>query len=92
MTYLADNAVDAENLYIVTVFTNMTKGSGTKGKVFIRLMGEFGVGHKHELADNHIVLFHASAEDMFIVAENKNLGRITHITLWVDYSNTTPAW
>ena len=70
----------------------MMKGSGTKAKVSIRLNGEYSTGHKHELSDNHIELFNVSAEDMFIVAEKKNLGRITHITLWVDYSNTTPAW
>ena len=70
----------------------MMKGSGTKAKVSIRLMGEYGIGDKHVLADDHIELFQVSAEDMFIVAERTNLGRITHITLWVDYTDTSPAW
>ena len=92
MTFLADNPVDANHLYIVSVLTDMMKGAGTKAKVSIRLMGEYGVGARHVLADNHIALFQVSAEDLFIVAERKNLGRITHITLWVDYTDTSPAW
>ena len=92
MTYLADNNVEATNLYIVTVLTGMMKGAGTKAKVSIRLTGENGRGAKHVLADNHISLFQVSDEDLFVVAERHNLGRITEVSLWVDYSDTTPAW
>ena len=92
MTYLADNAVGADHMYIVTVLTDMMTGADTKAMVSIRLMGEYGLGDKHVLADDHIELFQISAEDIFIVAERNDLGRITHITLWVDYSNTSPAW
>ena len=92
MTYLADNAVGANHLYIVTVLTDMMKGASTKAVVSLRLMGEFGIGERHVLADDHVTLFQVNADDIFVVAERKDLGRITHITLWVDYSNTSPAW
>ena len=92
MTYLADNNVEAKYLYIVTVLTGMMKGAGTKAKVSIRMTGEIGTGTKHALADDHISLFQVGAEDLFIVAERHNLGRITNVSLWVDYSDTTPAW
>ena len=92
MTYLADNDVKAKHLYIVTVLTGMKTGAGTKATVSLRLTGENGRGTKHVLADDNVELFKVSAEDLFVVAENKKLGRITHVSLWVDYSNTSPAW
>jgi len=92
VTYLADNDLKAEHLYIVTVLTGMKKGAGTKATVSLRLTGENGRGIKHVLADDHVALFQVSAEDLFVIAEKINLGRITHVSLWVDYSNTSPAW
>ena len=92
MTYLADNDAEANNLYIVTVLTGMMQKASTKAKITIRLEGENGRGVKHVLADDNIELFQVSAEDVFVVAETKDLGIITHVTLWVDYANTTPAW
>ena len=92
VTYLADNDVEANNLYIVTVLTGMMQRASTKAKITIRLEGENGRGVKHVLADDYIKLFRVSAEDLFVVAESKDLGRIIHITLWVDYADTTPAW
>ena len=92
MTYLADNAVDADHMCIMTVLTDMITGAGTKAVVSIRLLGEYGLGDRNVLAEDHIELCQVSAEDMFLVAEKQDLGRITHITLWIDYTNTSPAW
>jgi len=92
VTYLADNDGKANNLYIVTVLTGMMQKASTKAKISIRLEGQNGRGVKHVLADDHIALFQVSAEDFFVVAESKDLGSITRVTLWVDYANTSPAW
>ena len=92
MTYLADNDLNADNLYVVTVLTGMRQKAGTKAKVSLRLKGENGRGVKHVLADDHISLFQIGAEDLFVVAERKKLGRITHVSLWIDFSNSSSAW
>ena len=92
VTYLADNDLKDSNLYVVTVLTGMWQKAGTKAKVSLRLMGENGQGVKHVLADEHIALFQIGAEDLFVVAERKKLGRITHVSLWIDFSNSSSEW
>ena len=92
VTYVADNDVDANHFYIVTVLTGMGNGASTKATISIRLKGEKGKGMVHVLADNNIELFQIGAEDLFVVAEKTNLGRINEVSVWVDYSNTAPAW
>jgi len=92
VTYLADNDLTANNLYVVTVLTGMRQKAGTNANVSLRLVGENGRGVKHVLADDHVELFQVGAEDWFVVAERKRLGRITHVCLWVDYSNKSSVW
>ena len=92
MTYLADNAYNAEHFYMVTVLTGMLKHSATTATVYISLTGDKATSAKHLLGDNNVKLFQASGEDWFILAEKYTLGRLKSLTVWVDYSNSSPAW
>ena len=92
VTYLADNADNAEHFYMVTVLTGMFKNSATTATVYISLTGDKATSAKHLLGDNNVKLFQTSGEDWFILAEDNTLGKLKELTVWVDYSNTSPAW
>ena len=92
VTYLADNSESAEHFYMLTVLTAMSKDAATKATVSVRIAGDKGASAKHALCDQNVKLFQRGAEDWFILAEDKSLGRLNDLTVWVDYSNTSPSW
>ena len=92
VTYLADNVDTAQHFYMVTVLTGMSKYSATTATVYISLTGDKATSAKHLLGDNNVKLFQNSGEDWFILAEEHTLGRLNGLTVWVDYSHTSPAW
>ena len=92
MTYVSDNHDSADHFYMVAVLTSMLKDSGTTARVSIRITGDEGSSATHMLHDNNVKLFRTGAEDWFVVAEDTSLGKLNDLTVWVDYSNTTPAW
>ena len=92
MTYLADNVDNADHFYMVTVLTGMSKNSGTTAKVSISITGAHGTSATHTLDDQNTLLFEAGAEDWFILAEDRNIGKLKGLNVWVDYSNTSPSW
>ena len=92
VTYLADNGENAEHFYMLTVLTGMSKEAATKARVSVRIAGDNGTSAKHALRDKNVKLFQRGAEDWFILAEDDSLGRLNDLTVWVDYSNTSPSW
>ena len=92
MTYLADNKESADHFYMAAVLTGMSTHSATSATVSIRLKGDKGNSAKHTLDDTNFRLFQAGEEDWFILAEENTLGSLNRITIWVDYSNTSPSW
>ena len=92
VTYLADNGESAEHFYMLTVLTGISKHAATKAEVSVRIAGDNGTSAKHALRDQNVKLFQTGAEDWFILAEDKSLGRLNDLTVWVDYSNTSPSW
>ena len=92
VTYLDDNGESAEHFYMLTVLTGMSKESATNASVFVRIGGDKGTSAKHALRDKNVKLFQRGAEDWFILAEDDSLGRLSDLTVWVDYSNTCPSW
>ena len=56
------------------------------------MTGDKGPGAKHRLDDNNIVLFQVGSGDWFLVAEKDSLSILNTIDVWVDYSDTSPAW
>ncbi|KAI0211040.1 Polycystic kidney disease protein 1-like 2 [Lamellibrachia satsuma] len=92
VTSLADNASDAHYYYLVTVLTCMMTQAGTTAYVSICMTGDKGPDAKHRLDDNNIVLFQVGSKDWFFVAEKGSLGILNTIDVWVDYSDTSPAW
>ena len=92
VTYLADNGENAEHFYMLTVLTGMVNEAATKARVSVRLGGDNGTSAKHALRDKNVKLFQRGAEDWFILAEDNSLGRLNDLTVWVDYSDTSPSW
>ena len=58
----------------------------------LRITGDKGTSAKHTLHDEHAKVFQNGEEDWFILAEENSLGRLQFVTVWVDYSNTSPSW
>ena len=91
MTRVAD-AHNAHYAYLLTIFTGMKRGAGTEGEVSMCMNGDEGHGAMHDMIDSTVRLFEAGAEDWFIIAEKRSLGKLDSVTVWVDYSDTTPSW
>ena len=92
ITFLADNALDATYLYLISVLTGMHKASGTKATVTIRLRGEQGESSKHLLQQHDARLFKTGSEDWFVLAETSCLGELTSIVLSIHYTNQQHDW
>ena len=92
MTYLADNGESAEHFYMLTILTGMYKNAATKATVSVCIGGDNGTSAKHILQDKNVKLFETGAEDWFILAEENSLGSLNNLTVWVDYSDTSPSW
>ena len=91
VTRVADDP-SAHYAYALTIFTGMYRGAGTEGDVSMCMSGDQGTGVRHDMRDSTVRLFEAGAEDWFIVAEKRSLGKLDSVTVWVDYTDTTPSW
>ena len=77
---------------MVTVLTGMSKNSGTTATVSISITGTQGTSATHTLDDQNAQLFQTGAEDWFLLAEERDIGKMKGLDVWVDYSNTSPSW
>ncbi|XP_063446781.1 uncharacterized protein LOC134726311 [Mytilus trossulus] len=85
-TPLIDNFVDDTYYYLVTVYTGMRRGAGTKSKIGFIIHGQDGDTGIRELADGVRTNIPAASVVHFLMSTPYPLGDLSYVYIWHDNS------
>ncbi|XP_061175577.1 uncharacterized protein LOC133184503 [Saccostrea echinata] len=86
VTPLIDNFVDDTYYYLITVYTGMRRGAGTKSRVGFIVAGEDGDTGVRELFDGVRTEFRTASVNHFLMATSQPLGPLTYLYIFHDNS------
>ncbi|XP_063446785.1 polycystin-1-like protein 2 [Mytilus trossulus] len=86
VTPLIDNFVDDTYYYLVTVYTGMRRGAGTKSRIGFIIHGQDGDTGIRELADGVRTNIPAASVVHFLMSTPYPLGDLSYVYIWHDNS------
>ncbi|CAF4464910.1 unnamed protein product, partial [Adineta steineri] len=92
--YLRDNYKDDHYYYRIVVFTGYRKNSGTKSKIYFKVVGDRGETNVRIFSNETHQIFQRGQIDTFIMTVPKSLGSLHYIHIWHDNQNnqSSSSW
>ncbi|EFB24517.1 hypothetical protein PANDA_011923, partial [Ailuropoda melanoleuca] len=89
---LLDNDPYDKVCYLITIFTGVRCGAGTKADVFIQLKGTGGESDVHCLSHPHFTTLYRGGINTFLLTTKSDLGDIHSIRVWHNNEGKAPRW
>ncbi|XP_062613252.1 location of vulva defective 1-like [Saccostrea cucullata] len=84
VTFLSDHSAEHVYFYMISVFTGVRRGAGTRSNVHFILTGDYGDSGIRALNDNNNDGFSTASVKMFLFGTNDSLGDIKYVRVWHD--------
>ncbi|XP_014919036.3 polycystin family receptor for egg jelly [Acinonyx jubatus] len=89
---LPDNDPYDKVCYLLTIFTGMRCGAGTRANVFIQLKGTEGDSNVHCLSHPYFTTLSRGSINTFLLTTKRDLGDIHSIRVWHNNEGRAPSW
>uniref|UniRef100_A0A667GAP5 Polycystin family receptor for egg jelly n=1 Tax=Lynx canadensis TaxID=61383 RepID=A0A667GAP5_LYNCA len=89
---LPDNDPYDKVCYLLTIFTGMRCGAGTRANVFIQLKGTEGDSNVHCLSHPYFTTLSRGSINTFLLTTERDLGDIHSIRVWHNNEGRAPSW
>ncbi|XP_077614026.1 polycystin family receptor for egg jelly [Crocuta crocuta] len=89
---LPDNDPYDKVCYLLTVFTGIRCGAGTRANVFIQLKGTEGDSNVHCLSHPYFTTLYQGSINTFLLTTKRDLGDIHSIRVWHNNEGRAPSW
>ncbi|TRZ16750.1 hypothetical protein HGM15179_010345 [Zosterops borbonicus] len=89
---LPDNEASDKGIFLVTLYTGSRCNAGTKGEVFLQLIGQRGRSKFRCLWHQPSPAFQRGSIDCFLITTTKNLGDIHSFRIRLSNESKPPTW
>ncbi|XP_061167212.1 polycystin-1-like protein 2 [Saccostrea echinata] len=94
VNFLSDHSAEHVYFYMISVYTGIRRGGGTRSNIYFILTGDYGDSGIRALNSNNNEGFSAASVRMFLFGTNESIGDIKYVRVWHDNSgpNGTQSW